>query len=112
MVMIVNSGRWCLGFLGNDGFPDQLKLWLCIHSDEELRVHMLTQWLISHHVRGVAWRSPQGSWIDWRAGLFVRQFNRQMQCAGNPILRMISNTLRIYPNSRVFQKSVVILYSS
>ena len=82
MVMIVNSGRWCLGFLGNDGFPDQLKLWLCIHSDEELRVHMLTQWLISHHVRGVAWRSPQGSWIDWRAGLFVRQFNRQMHCAG------------------------------
>lgn len=40
MVMIVNSGRWCLGFLGNNGFPDQLKLWLCIHSDEELRVHM------------------------------------------------------------------------
>ena len=67
MVMIVNSGRWCLGFLGNNGFPDQLKLWL---------------WPISHHVRGVAWRSPQGSWTDWRAGLFIRQFNRQMQCAG------------------------------
>lgn len=36
MVMVVNSGRWCLGFLGNDGFPDQLKLWLQIHCDEEL----------------------------------------------------------------------------
>lgn len=57
MVMVVNSGRWCLGFLGNDGFPDQLKLWLQIHCDEELRIHMLSQWLISHHVRGVAWRS-------------------------------------------------------
>lgn len=78
MVMIVNSGRWCLGFLGDDGFPDHLKLWLRIHGDEDLRVHMLTRWLISHHVRGVAWRSPQGSWTDWRAGLFVRQFNRQM----------------------------------
>ena len=44
MVMVVNSGRWCLG--------------------EELRIHMLSQWLISHHVRGVAWRSPQGSWLD------------------------------------------------
>ena len=73
---------WCLGFLGNDGFPDQLKLWLRIHGDEELRVHMLTQWLITHHVRGVAWRSPQGSWMDWRAALFVRQFNRQMERAG------------------------------
>lgn len=64
MVMVVNSGRWCLGFLDNDGFPDQLKLWLQIHCDEELRIHMLSQWLISHHVRGVAWRSPQGSWLD------------------------------------------------
>lgn len=82
MVMVVNSGRWCLGFLGEDGFPDQLRLWLRIHSDEDLRVHMLTQWLVSHHVRGVAWRSPQGPWLDWRAGLFVRQFNRQMECAG------------------------------
>ena len=70
----------CVG--GDDGFPDQLKLWLRIHSDEDLRVHMLTRWLISHHVRGVAWRSPQGSWLDWRVGLFVRQFNRQMQCTG------------------------------
>ena len=41
MVMVVNSGRWCLGFLGNDGFPDQLKLWLQIHCDEELRIHMV-----------------------------------------------------------------------
>ena len=84
MVMVVNGGRWCLGFLGDDGFPDHLKLWLRIHGDEDLRVHMLTRWLISHHVRGVAWRSPQGSWTDWRAGLFVRQFNRQMECAGIP----------------------------
>ena len=81
MVMVVNSGRWCLGFLGNDGFPDQLKLWLQIHCDEELRIHMLSQWLISHHVRGVAWRSPQGSWLDWRAILLVQQFNRQMERA-------------------------------
>ena len=86
MVMVVNGGRWCLGFLGDAGFPDHLKLWLRIHGDEDLRVHMLTRWLISHHVRGVAWRSPQGSWLNWRAALFVRQFNRQMrrvwmQCA-------------------------------
>lgn len=82
MVMVVNSGRWCLGFLGDAGFPDQLKLWLRIHSNEDLRVHMLTQWLVTHHVRGVAWRSPQGSRLDWRTALFVRQFNRQMLRAG------------------------------
>lgn len=36
MVMVVNSGRWCLGFLGDAGFPDHLKLWLRIHGDEHL----------------------------------------------------------------------------
>jgi hypothetical protein len=35
---------------------------------------MLTRWLISHHVRGVAWRSPQGSWTDWRAGPHHREY--------------------------------------
>ena len=30
MVMVVNSGRWCLGF------PEPLKLWLRIHGDEDL----------------------------------------------------------------------------
>ena len=80
MVMVVNSGRWCLGFLGEDGFPDQLKLWLRIHSDEELRVHMLTQWLVSHQVRGVAWRSPQGGagWIggqDCSSGSLTVRWN-------------------------------------
>ena len=39
MVMVVNSGRWRLSFLGNDGFPDQLKLWLRIHGDEELCIY-------------------------------------------------------------------------
>lgn len=82
MVMVVNSGCWCLGFLGDDGFPDRLRLWLRIHGDEDLRVHILTRWLVSYHVRGVAWRSPQGFWLDWRAALFVRQFNRQMLGAG------------------------------
>ena len=38
MVMVVNSGRWCLGFLGDAGFPDHLKLWLRIHGDEELGI--------------------------------------------------------------------------
>lgn len=81
MVMVVNSRRWCLGFLGIDGFPDQLKLLFQIHCNEELRIQMLSQWLFSHHVRGVAWRSPQGSWLDWRAILLVQQFNRQMERA-------------------------------
>lgn len=36
MVMVVNSGRWCLVFLGDAGFPDHLKLWLRIHGDEDL----------------------------------------------------------------------------
>lgn len=82
MVMVVNSGRWLLGFLGDEGFPNQLKLWLSIHSNEELRVHMLSQWLISHHVRGIAWRNPQCFWWDWRARILVRQFNQQMRDAG------------------------------
>lgn len=64
MVMVVNSGRWRLGFLGDAGFLDQLKLWLRVYGDEELCVHMLAQWLVSHHVCGVEWRSPQGFRLD------------------------------------------------
>lgn len=58
------------------------KWFLVIRIDEDLWINMLTQQLGFRYVCGVAWRGPQGPWLNWRAGLFVWQLNRQMFKAG------------------------------
>ncbi|RHU37184.1 hypothetical protein DXD54_08315 [Clostridium sp. TM06-18] len=83
MVMIINNGRWCFGLSGeNPAYPEHLKIWLGNLDHGELRVHMLTRWLVAHDVRGFAWIGDDVPWSDFKSRRIVRQFNRQMARAG------------------------------